>query len=626
MSLQGLPDFQQPLQGEGFAVYYPFEGVGSHFVFPTELEIAPRPDGRPDFQLELVRGANPLLPPAPYGVLELRLLPLYPAAEALELVRARHPRAQLGFPVLEDGYLRLHSPDESAEVPAELTDPSALGWGGLSRARFVRRLSRDGAAVLRQALEGDALPLIAWADVRIDGVSPRLPVRVRLAPAPLLERLADGPVTLEAIAEAVFEDASRLSIEVVGELADAERRDFAAAVADRFARRHAAFRPSPPDRPGACLALEPAAAAASDRVEWDLAQPLRAPRYFVFRLDPLAAARALIAGEGLASVVRQTVVPPLPTGSHLVRVSANLPAHRPGVLSAGVTLRVPPAPPHRPHAVVESVELEPPEDAATVRLRLAPGEELAYSYAPLVVVQLGSGFERLTAPERPHQGGELSLGLSDFPVAFFAVGAAPALLASADLSGVCRVRAGGETLEQGFTLSPEAPAVALPLPAGAHAESVAVEATARQGEGRLTLELPARPGMVLDLASFPEYGLHHVEIDCRFEAGAPELAAVELAAEDPAVGAETTVLHFTPSRPGRRFSYLARSPFRAGYRYRPFRGPGETAAEWSPVRSPFAGLRLAVTPAGLVAAAPETAQFPAAAGVRPGGSDLGDTP
>lgn len=624
MSLQGLPDFQQPLQGEGFAVYYPFEGAGAHFVFPHELAIAPRPDGRPDFALELVRGVNPLLPPRPYGVLELRLEPRYPTQAALELVRVRHPRARLGYPLLEAGYLRLSSPAEGSDLPDELLEPTALGWGGLTRSRFVRKLSRDGAAVLRRALEGEALALIAWVDVRIDGVSPRLPVTVRLSPRPLLGRLAPegGPVTWEEVEELFFDHHDSLPLEISGELEDEQGRDFAAALADRLCRRYATFRASPADRPGASLELPAASAVAEEELEWDLREPLRVSRPFLFRLDPLEAARALVREQGLASVVRETVVPPIPTGAHLVRVTANLPRLRPGVVSLGVTLRVPPAPPHRPEARVETVELLPPEDSATVRLRLSPAEELAYRYAPFAVVKLGSTFERLTAPERPHAGGQLDLGPDDFPLGFLAVEATPALLEIARVSGLCRVVGEGEPIDQGFALSPEEPALALPFPQGARAESVRVQAAARSGEGTLELELPARRGVHLDLASFPEYGAHRIEIECRFEAEAEPLAAIELAPEDRREE-EATVLHFTPSHRRREWTYLAPSPFRAGYRYRPFRGPGEEPAEWSPVRFPFAALRLVASAAGVV---PEAEAVPAPGAGNRTGQTLGGAP
>src|SRR5712691_1000803 len=71
MILQGLPDFQQPVQGDGLQIFYPFEGRGNFVLIPDRLAIAERKDGRPDFMLELVRGKDL------YGVLDFRLRPRY---------------------------------------------------------------------------------------------------------------------------------------------------------------------------------------------------------------------------------------------------------------------------------------------------------------------------------------------------------------------------------------------------------------------------------------------------------------------------------------------------------------------------------------------------------------------
>src|SRR5438128_1120940 len=110
MSLQGLPDFRSPLGTGALQVFYTYEGTGSHVIFPSALEVAPDDQGRPDFRLELVRGASPLLPPKPYGVLSLGLGPKYPMDEALALVRAEHQEALISTvwpPIFSGGFLRL---------------------------------------------------------------------------------------------------------------------------------------------------------------------------------------------------------------------------------------------------------------------------------------------------------------------------------------------------------------------------------------------------------------------------------------------------------------------------------------------------------------------------------------
>ena len=65
MSLQGLPDFFQPFAATDYSIYYPYENLGNFIVAPVGLEVGNRPDGCPDFLLELVRGEDPSLDP--YG-------------------------------------------------------------------------------------------------------------------------------------------------------------------------------------------------------------------------------------------------------------------------------------------------------------------------------------------------------------------------------------------------------------------------------------------------------------------------------------------------------------------------------------------------------------------------------
>src|SRR5687768_13964449 len=107
MSLQGLPDFQHALGGDGFQLYSPFEGRGFYTVMPDRLEIGVGGDGRPDFLLEFVRGANPFLPPAPHGVLAFRLVAHYPMAAALERLRGLQRHSALQPAKFDAGYLRI---------------------------------------------------------------------------------------------------------------------------------------------------------------------------------------------------------------------------------------------------------------------------------------------------------------------------------------------------------------------------------------------------------------------------------------------------------------------------------------------------------------------------------------
>src|SRR5215213_3087649 len=117
MSLQGLPDFEQPIQVEGAQVFFPYQGNGPHLLTPDGLEVAERGDGAVDFQLDVVRGRTPLLPPKPYGVLDLRLCARYRMEASLRLLRELRPAAMLAPIGFTAGWLRLVAGAELTDLP-----------------------------------------------------------------------------------------------------------------------------------------------------------------------------------------------------------------------------------------------------------------------------------------------------------------------------------------------------------------------------------------------------------------------------------------------------------------------------------------------------------------------------
>ena len=190
MSLQGLPDFHQPIQVGGLQIFYPYEGGRDHILVPDQLEVTERNDGRPDFLLELVRGQNPLLPPAPYGVLDFRVRPRYPMEEALKLLRDSHPGAMIAPAVFSSGFLRLRPVIDADDMPADLCIPVPLPWNGLGITRSILKLSPPAVILLKRLLlEAESLALHAAAELEMIGVSPRLPIRIRFNPAELLDTL-----------------------------------------------------------------------------------------------------------------------------------------------------------------------------------------------------------------------------------------------------------------------------------------------------------------------------------------------------------------------------------------------------------------------------------------------------
>ena len=136
--------------------------------------------------------------------------------------------------------------------------------------------------------------------------------------------------------------------------------------------------------------------------------------------------------------------------------------------------------------------------------------------------------------------------------------------------------------------------IALALPKGTAGATLEIEARSREEAKALQLgPFPAR-NLQLGLHSFPEYGSHRVEITCVFDNDI-QLFAIDLLPEDrPETPEEITVLHFTPAQLKREWTWLARSPFRAGYRYRTHRSPDESPTAWSEIRSPFESLKIRV--------------------------------
>ena len=409
-----------------------------------------------------------------------------------------------------------------------------------------------------------------------------------------VELNADKLEAKEDIVNFFRTDPRSLPLEVNGKIEGLELDGFAEAITDRIRVRFGAFVPAPEKDVKPYLSLASPEEVGSGIFEWDLSEPIQAPRPLILHLDPLEAARELVRDHGLEAIVRETVVPPIQTGVLPIWISANLPAHRLGILALGVTIHAPPCPPHRVHTIVESAELHPPEDSTMIRLRLSPAEKLEYTFSTFVVIRDATGIERLEGGETSHQGSRLDLSPDDFPVSFVSIGASRGLLELAAVHGICRRPEGESEVEQPFELAFDQPGVALALPKGTAGATLEIEARSREEAKALQLgPFPAR-NLQLGLHSFPEYGSHRVEITCVFD-NDMQLFTIDFLPEDrPETSEEITVLHFTPTRLKREWTWWAQSPFRAGFRYRTHRSPDESPTEWSEIRSPFEPLEIRV--------------------------------
>lgn len=607
--LAGLPDWGAPLGG-GVPAFAAYAAAGSAVVLPDTLAVAARPDGTPAFDLALVRWTDAGGGLGSYGALALEVAAHHPLEEALALARGAAAGATVAPAALAGGFAGLLPAGSGLDLPADLLAPAPLAWSGATAARWNLRLSATAADLLAGGLgdrggHGDraALLLTARVEAEILGVAPRLPLRVRFDAAALLaallpqgaRRIARGDL-LPPLARP-----AGLPLAVEGELAVSDAPRFAEAMAGRLCARFGRLAPEGVvefDLPAAGLALL-----------WDLAEPAATPLSWRLELDPLAAAREVVARAGLDAVVRRVTVPPLAAGFAEVGVAANLPALRPGVLALGVTLRVPPRPPFRLQEVVQTLDLAPPDDGGRISFRLSPGEPLAYTATPWAVVETARGAERLAAAPMAREGAWLSLAPTDFPLTWVGVSASPALLAlagTAGIAGTLSYRQGAAAAERPFELTaPGSPAVALALPPDA--EDARLTFTARPAGGGSPLALGPLPARTtaLGLASFPGYGPHRVTVRASFPAPGG-LLAVDLLPEGVEETPQTVAsLALTPAAPEKEWGYVAASPFAAGYRYRIHAGSssgsdtdaGAPAAPWSPVQSPFVPLELQGGPA-----------------------------
>jgi hypothetical protein len=605
MTLYGLPDFDQPIQGDGFQLFYPFEG-GDAVLLPDELEVAANADGDPDFALQLVRRLGRFTAADAYGRLDLRVAPRDRTADALARVRDLHPGAIVRQATFAGGFMRLQLLQPPGEAPVELPPPAALAANGLVTHRVMLNVAPPLAALIKGALQGELLALTVVVELALLGVSPRLALTVTFNPAALLAALlplADEQrrIARSAVVEFFQQDPAALPLQLGGVLPSAAAETFAQTMADRVLSHFGTFVAAPGEQVRPTFAL-PAQVPEGSFI-WDLAEPSQALRPVVLRLDPLTAARELVRERGFEAVYREITVPAFPTGVLPVTVLANLPDQRPGVLEIGVTLNAPPRPPQRPQAAIATAMLAPPDDCATLALTLGVNAPPEYRYTTYAVLMQDAGVNRMETSEREHSGGWLSLGPDDFPVGFVTVAADRTLLDQATLHGTLAWGAEGAQSSRSFALDRDAPALALALPQDAANATITVEACARQGERTLRLgPLPAGH-LQLGLYSFAEYGPHTVAVTCAFD-DASQICVIELLPEDCAESdGPIALLVFTPDRPTKSWTWFARTPFAPGYRYRPRpalslskgREPGAEMAPWSDVRSPFEPLNIRAT-------------------------------
>ena len=638
MTVQGLPDFHHPLQREGIQIFYPYEGVGAHTLLPSALEIALRPDGQPEFALDIIRGEKPSLPPQPSGRLDFRVVPYYALDKGLQVLRDRHTHASLRVARFTNGFLRFIPPlSQRQEFPTPLRQPIPLAWNGLENARFHTKLPINDAVFLEQSLRDGVLTMEAIAEVEMLGIAPRVPVTVRFDPALLVTKLQEfaasqstssqfqesaSPKTSSSLPRATVvkffnRERSRLPLTIAGSWNEDNNEDeterFAEAMTDWVRIHLGQFVAAPTLNHGPHMALKSAQEVGSGQFIWDLSQPLQTLRPFVLRLgDPFETALRLVQNQGIDAIVFHSTVPSLSIGMHQISLIANVPPRQQGAIALGVRVRIPPKPPWRFRPITKTQELgqsQPHGDSdrssaatpPTIPLRLTPLESLEslnYTVSTFAVIQDAAGIEQLEGPPRDHSGDQLYVTTADFPIDFLPLVASRSLLTIADVKGVLkRPDQTGQMLTEPFSLTADHPDVAIALLKDTLADAtLEIQAVSKTSDRVVTLgPIPAQ-ALRISEHSFIEYGPQTVPVTCNFQSSDQNLVVFEFLPEGGREDNDIRLLFFSPQDAQKELRWLARSPFLSRYRYRR-KSIGASApppSEWSDYLSPFNPLILSV--------------------------------
>jgi hypothetical protein len=567
-------DFQRPRRAGDVVAYRRFERTSGWLVAPQTMTIALRADGSPDFQIDLVRARDASLDG--YGAIDLRVAP----SVDLDSVRRALDDDDVQMAGVQGGWLRLLVREPGKTDATTVVPPLAFAPNGLGVVRLAAMLTADAASLLKNALLESIVLVEAWAELWVDGASPRLAAVVELDGDALRKALPtdalSAPIRRSDVVAALMKPGVMSGVPTA-----IDALEVADAVADRLRVLAAALVPSP----GAdvtewwTLSLD----AGPARLHWDLRDTVTATRVFPLRFDPVALVRQASNAGGLDRLVVTREVIDLRTGDVPVLVTANIPERRSPVLSYGADLDAPARLPDRPAAIRETVELEPPLDRRDVVLRFSAREAPDYGVQTFVVVQADSGVREWRAARVAHAGRDLRLTPDDFAVRFLPVLASPQLLAA----GAVSVTAAWDGDSQRLAIA-DAAGDTLVIPRAATTVTCTCVVTK---DGRtISADALAGDGVIaLDLPLFREAGSHTVQIDVAFSDGVP-LVAVELKPEA-ASDRDAVVVSFTPAAATRSWTWLASSPFTPGFRYRVFT-TGAAPARWSDPQSPFEALHL----------------------------------
>ena len=613
MGLQGYPDWGQSIRNINAEIVGPYEVGQTYSVAPRALGIATTPQGNPDIRLELVRGHSLA---SPYGLLDLRLQFQYPMENGLILARQQDSRATIVPWVPRSGFLRWIPRTVVETISSEILQSIELRWNSLDQARYQLKLSQANALFLKSCLSEQFLPLMAIAEVELEGVLPRLPLTVKFNPSDVIAallKLSDDQrrISCTRALEYFQRPIRELPIGLTGELHPEDVQAWSEAMVGRLRSHWGRSVPSPDALLTAHFQL--ISDIPNGQFTWNLEEATLGVRSQVLTLDGFELVSQYIQTQGLSAVVKETEVPAFPTGVFPLTIAANLPSNRQGILRLGVNVRVPPKLPQRPQAVMVTTELKPPQDSVMTTLRLGVRDTLDYWASTFVILKDATGIQRFNAPETRHQSHHLMLYPDDFEIEFITIEADPDLLEFATIRATLRRPDRGKWVIQSFDLGQDPMAIALP-------KTQSIDEASNQSnnqfsnESSVTLEFelssidPNSPIKTLKLGpmtaqdtqlslyAFATYGPQTLII----QRPAHELSSLtlELSADGPNPQS-STILNLSPSQSIREWTWFSDSPFYGGYRYRLYRVAGKPVEPWSTLQFPNQPLILQSTQVSL---------------------------
>ena len=618
--LTGLPDFGALLPAQAAAMFAPFGG-GSYAVLPEQLVVATGADGQPKFLLEIERQLGDLTASGQYATLDMRLTGDYPLEAALAAARVLAAGATVAPLTIDGGFARLYAVSTIVAPPAELLVPISLGLGGEEGARWTMRLSADAGEILKATLLGNddgtaadgVAPLGARMEYTASGVAARVPVAVEFQPATLVAALIAllGGNPARMVAQSVLttlfmSNTATLPVKVIGAAGSAGLA-FAQAMEDRLLAAFATFVAAPGATDPVYFQFADPATLDATTVHWDLSQPAVVSRAWAVLFDPLSSMRTAIRSGGAAELVKYISIPSAPLGLSNIQVTTNLPPNRRGVVMLGANIEAPAAPPFRPASINKQIVFSEPEDAATVQWRISIREELRFSVTGYAIFAEAGSTRQDTAAPRAANATWVQLQKNDFPVRFLHLSADPRVLAQADVNVALTYALDGRDHAESFTLSATEATMAIGLPESA--ASIAMNLTARPHDGGAALTIPSPKGdrARIDLTSFAEYGPHTVTISSALTPGDPPLFLDLVPQSQQSSSVAQSKVALTPEQPSAAWSYLALSPFAAGYCYRVSAATGGVPGAWSKPLPPTTPLVLAAEGSSSTEGAPSPA-------------------